>query len=353
MKESLSQFYANPSHQKLFLGTEEYKAYQRGQRRLKARQRFIDAIKIAIKQYKQRKAEQIKKKFKEQGFVATQDVLGNISYGDEYYKTRKSYISDLKKQKQVVEQYIGVPIPFKVTALQLNQILDAFSELHIADQRYWKMSRAYAESVAIPELLADLTLMQDSEPCEMLVDEHEKLKQQQSKFITCRCSECTICETTRYLCECRNGLNRRIAKRENRHRDGVLTRRIIKSSLDYFAKKFCTEGTPVLEQDSQVAIFAAQTQDSNEKKRTKKRKRPESSSDISSLSPSAKMPRFEHTFADGSQCQKKHLPDYLIERDQRKFIAKVTEQKVYSSENNNGVTSVQQNLPGNENTIMC
>ena len=331
MKETLSQFYANPSHQKLFLGTEEYKAYQRGQRRLKARQRFIDAIKIAIKQYKQRKAEQIKKKFKEQGFVATQDVLGNISYGDEYYKTRKSYISDLKKQKQVVEQYIGVPIPFKVTALQLNQILDAFSELHIADQRYWKMSRAYAESVAIPELLADLALTQDSEPCEMLVDEHEKLKQQQSKFITCRCSECTICATTRYLCECPGGLNQRIAKRENRHRDGVLKQRIIKSVLGYFAEKFCTEATPVLEKASQVAIPVAQTQTeySNNKKRTRKRKRPEFSSDISSLSPSAKKPRFEHTLADGSQCPKIHLPDSLIDKDMREFIGKVIEQKVY------------------------
>ena len=332
MKESLSQFYANPSHQKLFLGTEEFKAYQRGQRRIKARRRFIDAIKNTIERSNQQKSDLIKKQFKEQGFEATRDAQGNISYGEEYYKTRLSYISDLKMKKQAVEQHIGVPIPFKVTALQLNQILGAFAELPTAEQRYWKMSHAYAKSTAIPELLADLALTQDSEPCEMLVDEHEKLKQQQSTFITCRCSECTICETTRYLCECRNGLNRRIAKRENRHRDGVLTRRIIKSSLDYFAKKFCTEGTPVLEQDSQVAIFAAQTQDSNEKKRTKKRKRPESSSDISSLSPSAKMPRFEHTFADGSQCQKKHLPDYLIERDQRKFIAKVTEQKVYSSE---------------------
>ena len=88
----------------------------------------------------------------------------------------------------------------------------------------------------------------------------------------------------------------------------------------------------MLEQDSQVAILAAQTQDSNKKMRTKKRKCPELSSDISSLSPSAKMPRFEHTFADGSQCQKKHLPGSLIERNHRKFIAKVTEQKVYSPE---------------------
>ena len=332
MKESLSQFYANPSHQKLFLGTEEFIAYQRGQRRLKARQRFIDAIKSTIERSNQQKSDLIKKQFKEQGFEATRDAQGNISFGEEYYKTRLSYVSDLKMKKQAVEQHIGVPIPFKVRALQLNQILDAFADLPIAEQRYWKMSHAYAESTAIPELLADLTLMQDSEPCEMLVDEHEKLKQQQSTFITCRCSECTICETTRYLCECRDGLNQRIAKRENRHRDGVLVQRIIKSSLDYFAKKFCTEGTPVLEQDSQVAILAAQTQDSNKKMRTKKRKRPELSSDISSLFPSAKMPRFEHTFADGSQCQKKHLPDSLINRNHRKFIAKVTEQKVYSPE---------------------
>ena len=330
MKESLSQFYTNPSHQKLFLGTEEFKAYQRRQRRLKARQRFIDAIKITIEQYHHRKPEEIKKKFKEQGFVATQDVLGNISYGEEYYKTRKSYISDLKKQKQAVEQYIGVPIPFKVTALQLKQILGAFAELHIADQRYWKMSRAYAESIAIPELLADLTLTQDSEPCEMLVDEHEKLKQQQSRFITCRCSECTVCETTRTLCECRDGLNQRIAKKENRHRDGVLMKRIITSSENYFAKNFCTEGTPVLKKDRQVAITAAQTQDSNKKKR--RRKCPELSSDISRLSPSARAPRFEHTLADGSQCQKKHLPDSLIDKDLREFITAVIGRKVYFPE---------------------
>ena len=330
MKGSLSQFYANPSYQKLFLGTEEFKAYQREQRRLKARQRFVDAIKNTIERNSQQKADLIKKQFKEQGFVATRDGQGNISYGEQYYKVRNEYIKDIKGQKRAVEQHIGVPIPFKVTALQLNQILGVFAELPAAEQRYWQMSRAYAESTAIPELLADLTLTQESEPCEMLVDEHEKLKQQQSKFITCRCSECTICETTRYLCECRNGLNQRIAKRENRHRDGVLIQRIIKSSRDYFAKNFCTEGTPVLEKDRQIAITAAQTQDLNRTKRTKKKKRSQLTSDISSESPSAKIPRFEHALDDGSQCQKKHLPDSLIERDLREFITKVTGEKVYA-----------------------
>ena len=328
IKVSLSQFYANPSHQKLFLGTEEFKAYQREQRRLKARQRLIDAIKITVEQNYQRKADLIKKQFKEQGFAATRDGLGNIIYGEAYYKERIKYIKHLKEQKQAVEQHIGVPIPFKVTALQLNQILDAFDELPIAEQRYWKMSRAYAESTAIPELLADLTLTQETEPCEMLVDEHEKLKQQQSKFITCRCSECTVCETTRYLCKCQGGLNQRIAKAENKHRDGVLKKRIIKSSLDYFAKNFCTEGTPVLGKDSQLAIPAAQTQDSNKKKR--RRKRPELSSGTSDQSFSVKMPRFEHTFADGNQCQKKHLPESLIEKDRREFITAVIGKKVYS-----------------------
>lgn len=328
MKESLSQFYANPSYQKLFLGTEEFKAYQREQRRLKARQRLIDAFKLTVEQNHQRKADLIKKQFKEQGFTATQDGLGNVIYGEEYYKERMKYIKHLKEQKQAVEQHVGVPIPFKVTALQLSQILDAFDELPIAEQRYWKMSRAYAESTAIPELLADLTLTQETEPCERLVDEHEKLKQQQSKFITCRCSECTVCETTRYLCKCQGGLNQRIAKTENKHRDGVLKKRIIKSSVDYFAKNFCAEGTPVLGKDGQLAIPAAQTQDSNKKKR--RRKRPELSSNTSDLSPSAKMPRFEHTFADGSQCQKKHLPYSLIEKDLREFITAVTAEKVYS-----------------------
>ena len=328
MKESLSQFYANPSYQKSFLGTEEFKAYQREQRRLKARQRLIDAIKITVEQNHQRKADLIKKQFKEQGFAATRDGLGNVIYGEAYYKKRIEYIKHLKEQKQAVEQHIGVPIPFKVTALQLNQILDAFDELPIAEQRYWKMSRAYAESTAIPELLADLTLTQETEPCEMLVDEHEKLKQQQSKFITCRCSECTVCETTRYLCKCQGGLNQRIAKAENKHRDGVLKKRIIKSSVDYFANNFCTEGAPVLAKDSQLAIPAAQTQNSNKKKR--RRKHPELSSNTSDLSPSAKMPRFKHIFADGSQCQKKHIPNSLIERDLREFITAVTAKKVYS-----------------------
>ena len=84
----------------------------------------------------------------------------------------------------------------------------------------------------------------------------------------------------------------------------------------------------MLEKNSQLATTAAQTPDSNKRKR--RRKRPGLSSGISSLSHSAKMPRFEHTFADGSQCQKRRLPNSLIERDLRQFIAEVTVQKVYS-----------------------
>ena len=84
VKESLSEFYANPSYQKLFLGTEEFKAYESEQRRLKARRRLIDAIKITVEQNHQRKADLIKKQFKEQGFAATKDGLGNVISGEEY-----------------------------------------------------------------------------------------------------------------------------------------------------------------------------------------------------------------------------------------------------------------------------
>ncbi|WP_257295649.1 hypothetical protein [Endozoicomonas sp. YOMI1] len=328
IKETLSQFYANPNHQKLFLGTEEFKAYQKEQRRLKTRQRFTEAIKITTKQIKKEKADRIKKEFKEQGFAARQDSQGNISYGEAYYKQRKKYISYLKEQKLAVEQQIGVSIPFKVKAAQLNQTLDAFNELPTAEQRYWKMSAAYAKSTAIPELLADLTLTQESEPAELLAHEHENLKEHQSKLITCRCSECTICEATRYLCECRDGLNQRIAKRENKRRDGILKQKIIKSVKAYYAKNFCTKGAPVLEEDNQTAIPLAQTQNPNKRKRTK----PFVDRDKSTLSRSAKMPRLEHIHTDGSLCEKKHHSESVINKHQRKFITTVLHKKVYAPE---------------------
>ncbi|WP_257254821.1 hypothetical protein [Endozoicomonas sp. SESOKO3] len=331
VKEILSQFYNNPSHQKLFLGTEEFKAFQQEQRRLKARQRFAEAIQTTTNQIKKERADLIKKQFKEQGFTARKDDQGNISYGEAYYQARKQYMSHLKEQKLAVEQHIGVPIPFKVTALQLNQTLEAFDELPTAEQRYWKMSRAYAESTAIPELLADLSLTQDWEDTEssgMLAHEHEKLKEKQSKFITCRCSECTVCEATRYLCECPDGLNQRIARRENKQKDYILKKRIIKSVEAYYAENFCKEGTPVLAEDNQTAIPAVQTQ--NPKKR--KRENFLVDRDISPLSRPAKMPRFEHTLTDGSLCEKKHHSESLIDRHKRDFITKVIHKKVYSPE---------------------
>ncbi|WP_422133721.1 hypothetical protein [Endozoicomonas sp. ALD040] len=325
VKEILSQFYTNPNNQKLFLGTEEFKAFQKEQRRLKARQGFIEAIKTTTKQIKKEKSKLIKKQFKEQGFAVTKDNQGNISYGEEYYRERKQYISHLKEQKLAIEQHIGIPIPFKVTALQLSQLLKVFDELPIAEQRYWKMSRAYAESTAIPKLLEDLTLTQDSEPSD-LADEHEKLREQQSKFITCRCSTCTVCEATRYLCECRDGLNRRLAIRENKHRDHVLKQRIAKSVKDFYAKNFCTEGTPVLVEGKQIAIPAAQRHNPNYRKRTKSPVDP----DKSTLPHPAKMTVFEHMLTDGSQCEKKHRSEFVIDKDQRKFITEVFRKKVNS-----------------------
>ena len=85
VKAVLAEFYANPSHQKLFLGTEEFKAYQKQQKRVKARQRFTSAIKATIKLTRKEKVELIKKQFKAQGFAAIRDNLGNISYGEAYY----------------------------------------------------------------------------------------------------------------------------------------------------------------------------------------------------------------------------------------------------------------------------
>lgn len=329
IKETLSQFYANPCHQQLFLGTEEFKAYQQEQRQLKARQRFTDAITMTTRQIKKEKAELIKQQFKEQGFAARKDSLGNISYGKAYYKKRKEYISYLKEQKLAVEQQIGVPIPFKVTAAQLNQVLDAFDELPAAEQRYWKMSPAYAKSTVIPELLADLTLTQDSVPEEMLAHEHENLLEQQSKFITCRCSECTICEATRYLCECRDGLNQRVTKREIKLRDGILKKNIIKSIKTYYSKNYCTEGTRVLEEGKQTALPATQTQNRHKRKHT------QLSGYRNKIFPSgslAKRPRYQHTLDDGNQCKKKHRPDYMIDKHQRELIDRVLDKRLYAPE---------------------
>ncbi|USE37157.1 hypothetical protein [Endozoicomonas sp. SCSIO W0465] len=329
IKETLSQFYANPCHQQLFLGTEEFKAYQQEQRQLKARQRFTDAITMTTRQIRKEKAALIKKQFKEQGFAARKDCLGNVSYGEAYYKQRKKYISYLKKQKLAVEQQIGVPIPFKVTAAQLNQVLDAFDDLPTAEQRYWKMSPAYAKSTAIPDLLADLTLTQNSVPEEMLAHEHENLLEQQSKFITCRCSECTICEATRYLCECRDGLNQRVTKRENKRRDVVLKKNIIKNIKAYYSKNYCTEGTPVPEKDKQTALPATHTLNRYKRKYT------QLSGDRKKIFPSgsfAQLSRYEHTLNDGSQCEKKHRPDCVIDKQQRELIHKVLDKRLYAPE---------------------
>lgn len=324
IKETLSEFYANPKNQKLFLGTEEFKAYEKEQKRLKARQRFSDAIKITIKQNNAMKADFIKKQFKEQGFQSTRDVLGNISYGEAYYKQRKEYIHHLREQKLAVETRIGLPIPFKVTAKQLNVFLDKYDELPKAEQRYWKMSRAYAESTAIPELLTDLILTEESEVSDNLEDEHEKLQKLQSKFITCRCSECTVCEATRYLCECPDGLNQRIARKENKHRDGLLKQRIVKGVKAYFSKHYCTEGTPVPEDKKQAAIPIEQTQNTRKQKRAK----PFDDSDKRTLSYSSVKRHFEHTLSDGSPCKKQHRPDSVIEKYQREFTNKVILAKV-------------------------
>ncbi|WBA81012.1 hypothetical protein [Endozoicomonas sp. GU-1] len=324
IKETLSQFYANPCHQKLFLGTEEFKAYQQEQRQLKARQRFTDAITNTTRQIKKKKAELIKKQFKEQGFAARKDSLGNISYGEAYYKKRKEYINYLKVQKLAVEQQIGVPVPFKATAAQLDLVLAAFKKLPTAEQRYWQMSPAYAESTAIPDLLGDLTLTEDSGPEDMLAHEHEKLLEQQSKFITCRCSECTICEATRYLCECRNGLKQRVTKRENKNREFMLKQNIIKNIEACYSKNYSTEGTSVPEKDKQTALPATQTPNRNKRKRT------QLSGDCKKVSPSgsfAKVSRYEHTLNDESQCKKEHRPACMIDRLHRELVNEVLNKK--------------------------
>ena len=330
IKAVLAEFYANPSHQKLFLGTEEFKAYQKQQKRNKARQRFTSAIKTTIHRLRKDKAELVKKQFKAQGFAAIRDNLGNISYGEAYYKERNRYISHLKEQKLAVEQQIGVPIPFKATAAQLDQMLDAFDELPIAEQRYWRMSRAYAQSTAIPELLADLTLTVEPELYETLADEHENLKDRQSKFITCRCSECIICEAGRYLCECRDGLNQRIAKRENRHRDSILKQKIVKSIAAHYAKNFCTAGTPVPEKVGQTAIPSARAMTQNPNVRRRKRRFKFRDRYNRTLSQSAKRPRLEHVLTSGSQCEKKHRPKSVIDKYQRQLVTKVLHKKIYS-----------------------
>jgi len=246
VKETLREFYANPIYQKLFLGTEEFKAYQKEQRRLYTRQRFREAIKKTICQNKAYKAGEIKKQFKAQEFKATRDVLGNTSYGRKYYEKRKQYVTCLRDEKKKIEAIINTSIPFDVTWEQLNAVYDEYQKLPIIEQRYWSMDTAYAKSTAIPELIADLTLTEDTAtpegltPQEQLLDQDGKLRELQSKFITCRCSECTICETTRYLCQCPNGLSERIAKKEHRQRVRVVKQKIRKGVDAYFSRNFCT-----------------------------------------------------------------------------------------------------------------
>ena len=330
VKETLHEFYANPIYQKLFLGTEEFKAYQKQQRRLFVRQRFRDAIQKTIHQNKERKASEIKKQFAAQGFKATRDVLGNISHGKAYYEKRKQYIACLQSEKQKIETIINTPIPFKVTWDQLNAVYEEYQKLPEIEQRYWNMDLAYAKSTAIPELIADLTLTEDcatSEPStaeEQLADQHEKLLERQSKFITCRCSECTICEATRYLCKCPNGLNERIAKREHRHRDGILIQKIVRGVKAHYSRSFCTEGTPVPEDKKQAVLTKEQAQNTGKCKGNKYFSR----KSTGTLKTSGRMPGFEHTLMDGSPCLKRHRPEFVIDRYQRELTNEVIAKKV-------------------------
>ena len=332
VKETLHEFYVNPIYQKLFLGTEEFKVYQKEQRRLYIRKQFRGAIKKTISQSRERKANEIKKQFKAQGFTATQDVMGNISYGEEYYEKRKQYITYLRTEKRYIETLINASIPFKATWKQMNAVYDEYKKLPIEEQRYWSMDREYAKSIVIPKLIADLTLIEipttpeKATAEEQLAYEHENLLELQSKFITCRCSECTICEVTRYLCKCPNGLNQRIAKRENTYRDVLLTQKIVKGVKKHFLKNFCTEGTPVQKDKKPAVLNKEQTQNADKRERTKHANKIKHEN---TLETSERMRCFEHILVDGSQCLKKHRPDYVIEKHQRELTNKVLLEKVF------------------------
>ena len=197
----LEEYYEAPGRQRDLLGTEDYAKYQ-------YKQKLKEKAQIAFQHYvseqkAKRKAEQVKCK---------QEFVGKgMDYGKAYYQTRKELTTILISLIEQVSKVTGVKIDFKVRPDQLNALLDEFERLPASEQRFWLMNRGYADNVAIPDLVKDLSFSEEAVA-------HADFQEKQSNFVTCKCGTCTICGVQRDQCSCKNGLVERLQQPVKRMR---------------------------------------------------------------------------------------------------------------------------------------
>ena len=158
----------------------------------------------------------------------------SVSYGELHYRLRKYAYCQLQQYKQYVETVIGTEIPIAVSRSQIDAILARFHQLPIEERRYWKMSRSYAESTLMPELIRDLL------PGKMARDSKE-LQERQKLFITCKCLTCTICDAHTYFCTCETSVGEALARRYRRFTEEGMLARIEKGVSRYLEPRYCQE----------------------------------------------------------------------------------------------------------------
>ena len=201
-------------------------------------QRFADLTLRAmdfVYQQENSARDEVKLRFSQAGLEPQVDPDDHsVSYGELHYRLRKYAYWQLQHYKQYVESVIGTAIPIAVSRSQIDAILPRFHQLPIEEKRYWKMSRSYAESTLIPELIRDLL------PGKMARDS-KGLQERQKLFITCNCLTCTICDAYTYFCTCETSVGQALAGHYRRFAEEGMLARIEKGVSRYLEPRYCKE----------------------------------------------------------------------------------------------------------------
>lgn len=197
-ESQLNAFYTNDKNQHLLLGTKEYEAFLQKQKIKDKWNKLTTRIINQKRDERLARAKAIKQGFTNDG----------INFGKLYYETRREQKNQFIQNIKEVEAITGLTIDFEVTPQHLNAILEEYENLSLEDKRFWRMKRDYIKSTIIPEIIKDLSLSDEALS-------YEDFQEKATAFITCKCSECTICISSRYDCHCINGLSARLAKNES------------------------------------------------------------------------------------------------------------------------------------------
>ena len=155
-----------------------------------------------------------------------------VAYGELHYQLRKEAFRQLQQYKKYVESVLGTTIPIAVSRSQINAIVERFYQLPIEERRYWKMSRSYAESTLLPELVQDLLLGK-------MAQDSKDLQARQKLFITCKCLTCSICNVDTYYCKCRANVGYSLTRKFGRYAETGLLTRIKKDVRRYLEPRCC------------------------------------------------------------------------------------------------------------------